>query len=1079
MSVRNNRGVHVFESADGNWPATRKIWNQHAYHITNINDDGTIPQYEEHSWLSHNTYRLNTFPDRDPLAVPDLTAGYLRLIDNGIGQSFTLIARIGNAGTLSSSANLTFYLGNPNLNGVELGTVTLSELLPGASQDIHLENVTLESLDQDIYAIVDAKNQVSECNEDNNTTFTPISSNTLHGVVKITLDAELYAINSPVTINYSVTNQGALPTKFKVELRLIEANASTIETLNTVTLNPLAAGETLTLSTNWNTSTTLAGNYQMHALLLSNSGDLVASATQPFTITAEDTLRLQTSLDRTTYHTTDTLLIENRVTNDTVNQVVKNALLRVTIDQWQKEMVLEDLSPRAMINVPISYPFENAEPGTYIVKTEILDQVQTKNYQVENNPRINLNGTVTAQFPTRHIGEEQVCTDTLTGSLTNFAIRQVLTFDKNEISATEKVLEKTQTLERMIPTDGFSIGDYACVLQAQLNGQWQNLDVAPFEIQKPLVSLTGTVSVERKSLHVGDEQVCTNTLTNSGASDLNALNLRQIWLKKGLEINTSEALINIPSNTSQVFQRKLAINEVGQYTCTLQAFLSGQWQTLDQANFLAQKALLEASVSTQSPSVYVGEVQICTDTIINNGFIKLSEIPIRQSLIPGNTIEFPLTLEKNSTFVDERVIETDEVGDYICLLSMQLSGSWNPLAQASFQVEEPPIKISANLTVGHRGRLLILLDGGINDPLGPKKAPTLAMQRAFLESLLADWSYTIVTNAQDFTYEMRSGGYHIYALFSESVKLDKSVQKALREAVFRGEGLIVAGDHDSRNHFLDEPLGVKYKGKFASSTGFILVGEINEFAYEDKGLRFELSGAGSLGVYQGTQDVAASYYEYGQGSSVYVGFDLLAHATAARVDSGFANFLKEALLLAHVGALTQSVGNVVPVRLTLINEGMATSGRAIVELPEDSEVVEPEELIWPFVLDVDQEASFEFWPRLPWYTGVFPVDVLIQTGIDPDFVDYDNFVFSIEVQALPSLNEAIDEALSSNDKNVKKALKYLKEAKKWLDYGKDEKALEQLLKATDYLMKSEEAESVRLKVDQAIRTVAWMVFIAY
>src|SRR5690606_31956954 len=42
-------GLRAFESANHGWVSTRSIWNQHSYHINNINDDGTVPQFEQPS----------------------------------------------------------------------------------------------------------------------------------------------------------------------------------------------------------------------------------------------------------------------------------------------------------------------------------------------------------------------------------------------------------------------------------------------------------------------------------------------------------------------------------------------------------------------------------------------------------------------------------------------------------------------------------------------------------------------------------------------------------------------------------------------------------------------------------------------------------------------------------------------------------------------------------------------------------------------------------------------------------------------------------------------------------------------
>ncbi|EGQ9851616.1 hemolysin [Vibrio cholerae] len=57
-----NHGVYVYQSADSAkpWKNATRIWNQHAFHLTNINQDGTLPTFVEPSWLSHNTYRSST-----------------------------------------------------------------------------------------------------------------------------------------------------------------------------------------------------------------------------------------------------------------------------------------------------------------------------------------------------------------------------------------------------------------------------------------------------------------------------------------------------------------------------------------------------------------------------------------------------------------------------------------------------------------------------------------------------------------------------------------------------------------------------------------------------------------------------------------------------------------------------------------------------------------------------------------------------------------------------------------------------------------------------------------------------------
>ncbi|MDB4944512.1 MAG: Hemolysin-related protein Vcp [Labilithrix sp.] len=52
--------VEVLQDAQKRWIPTRRIWNQHAYHVTNVREDGTIPRVMKKSWQNLNTFRTNT-----------------------------------------------------------------------------------------------------------------------------------------------------------------------------------------------------------------------------------------------------------------------------------------------------------------------------------------------------------------------------------------------------------------------------------------------------------------------------------------------------------------------------------------------------------------------------------------------------------------------------------------------------------------------------------------------------------------------------------------------------------------------------------------------------------------------------------------------------------------------------------------------------------------------------------------------------------------------------------------------------------------------------------------------------------
>lgn len=179
VAVANNncgfgsqRGVYVFGSQTDSWVPTRQIWNQHTYHITNINDDGTIPIVEANNWLTpagdpYNNYRQNTLSDGlSPLSAPDLTASFIQLAPG------SLTARIGNGGAVLVGAGIpvSFYDGDPSGAGVLIGTTaTLGPLQPGEFEDVTLVAALPPTevwvAADDSGGLVSTEN---ECDEDNN-----------------------------------------------------------------------------------------------------------------------------------------------------------------------------------------------------------------------------------------------------------------------------------------------------------------------------------------------------------------------------------------------------------------------------------------------------------------------------------------------------------------------------------------------------------------------------------------------------------------------------------------------------------------------------------------------------------------------------------------------------------------------------------------------------------------------------------------------------------------------------------------------------------------------------------------------
>lgn len=169
-------GVFVYGDKNDRWVRTRKIWNQHAYHATNILSDGTLPKPEPMSWVpptGYNDYRVSQ-PGEGAFNAPDLKID-LEISSEPCPGEVALRARVSNAGSMGVPAgvDVDFHFG-PDAKGDHVGSAkTTKALLPGESEVV---TVTFKTKGQvppyEFFATVDggtaAASTIDECNEDNN-----------------------------------------------------------------------------------------------------------------------------------------------------------------------------------------------------------------------------------------------------------------------------------------------------------------------------------------------------------------------------------------------------------------------------------------------------------------------------------------------------------------------------------------------------------------------------------------------------------------------------------------------------------------------------------------------------------------------------------------------------------------------------------------------------------------------------------------------------------------------------------------------------------------------------------------------
>jgi hypothetical protein len=67
----NSPTVQVYRDAEERWIQARRVWNQHTYHVTNVREDSTIPQFEAPHWLGLNTFRTNAQIEGGSVCEPE------------------------------------------------------------------------------------------------------------------------------------------------------------------------------------------------------------------------------------------------------------------------------------------------------------------------------------------------------------------------------------------------------------------------------------------------------------------------------------------------------------------------------------------------------------------------------------------------------------------------------------------------------------------------------------------------------------------------------------------------------------------------------------------------------------------------------------------------------------------------------------------------------------------------------------------------------------------------------------------------------------------------------------------------
>jgi hypothetical protein len=169
-------GVFVYGDAGDKWVRTRRVWNQHAYHITNVSGAGAVAGPESPSWLppGENNYRQAS-QGAGVFNAPDLQVDLSVDLDS-CPNAVDLDARVINQGNLGVPAGVVvrFYRGTSDAGTFIAEATTTTALLPGQYQKVSVPYTVMASGDENMsfFVTVDQDDMgvsaLNECLEDNN-----------------------------------------------------------------------------------------------------------------------------------------------------------------------------------------------------------------------------------------------------------------------------------------------------------------------------------------------------------------------------------------------------------------------------------------------------------------------------------------------------------------------------------------------------------------------------------------------------------------------------------------------------------------------------------------------------------------------------------------------------------------------------------------------------------------------------------------------------------------------------------------------------------------------------------------------
>ncbi len=433
------------------------------------------------------------------------------------GQQMAINAVVRNTSQVdAANAEVAVYVWNA-LNQLELlKSETIPVLAAGSSALVTATwNSTGKIGSNRLVVVVDPSDTIAEFDGANNMAIKDFYVADHIGTFMTTaLNAAQYTSNRNVNISVTLRNTGPAANAI-LSIQIEDANGYPVHAFDPMTVNVAYAVDAIR-NLVWNTGSTYAGSYELHAILKDSSAAILAENTVPFTVLSDAADDLTVTTDKIGYNPGENVITSITIKNSGTNTIIPMLQAAVSISNaagvvlFSEVKTATNLLPGASVDLNSVWNAGLNLPGDYHATVVVsLDggSSVTKSAGFKINTTQLLTGTITVSPQIVPVGNVTQVSYALTntGNADALGLTARITILDPETQAVMQASDMTLDIpantgrngQIAVNTTGYGLKTYTAVLQTLSQGVAKNIANTPFTVKDlipPVVTIISPIS---------------------------------------------------------------------------------------------------------------------------------------------------------------------------------------------------------------------------------------------------------------------------------------------------------------------------------------------------------------------------------------------------------------------------------------------------------------------------------------------------------------------------------------------------------------------------------------------------------